>query len=191
MCGAMAVAIAGGVISAYGAYEQNEARADEYEASADVYDFNALEYDEKSRIAAKEAQLSKMQGMDTLKRGRIAVHRHETQTRLLVGAQRAAFGASGVRVDTGAPVEVQEDTARMGEADAITLRTNAAKEAFGYDMNAWRQGRESDMYTRQAGMARSSGRSARKNARRTRDNSWISILGSGLNTGASAYGATR
>jgi hypothetical protein len=54
----------------------------------------------------------------------------------VIGTQRAEFAAQGVDVGSGSAVDVQKDTAYQGEIDALTLRTNAAREAWGYTVEA-------------------------------------------------------
>ncbi len=92
------------------------------ELNAGVHDFNA---------AALE-----MQATDAVSRGRDQEDRFRTQIKGLIGSQRASFAAQGVDVGSGSAVDVQEDTARQGELDALTIRTNAAREAWGYTVES-------------------------------------------------------
>lgn len=48
-----------------------------------------------------------------------------------IGAQRAAFAANGIDVNTGSAAETQDATARMSGLDAAMIHFNAAREAFG------------------------------------------------------------
>jgi hypothetical protein len=54
----------------------------------------------------------------------------------MVGTQRAGFAAGNIDVGSGSAVDVQADTAFMGELDALQIRTNAAREAWGYSVEA-------------------------------------------------------
>lgn len=58
------------------------------------------------------------------------------QTRGLIGAQRAGYAAQGVELDEGTAKAVQTQSAGMGELDALTIRNNAAREAWGYRVGA-------------------------------------------------------
>jgi len=78
------------------------------------------------------AEAAEMQADDAIVRGKEAEARHRQVVKQLIGAQRAAFGASGVDVNQGNALDVQADTASMGELDALTIQLNAAREAWGY-----------------------------------------------------------
>lgn len=54
------------------------------------------------------------------------------KTRQTVGAIKAAQAASGVDVNTGSAVDVRSGAAETGQLNAITLRSNAARQAYGY-----------------------------------------------------------
>ena len=56
----------------------------------------------------------------------------QLRTGQVEGAQRAGFGASGVDVNSGSALRTQQDTARVGEIDATTIRQNAQRSAWGY-----------------------------------------------------------
>lgn len=46
------------------------------------------------------------------------------------GQQKASYGASGVEISTGSPVNVITDTAALGELDALTIKANASADAY-------------------------------------------------------------
>jgi hypothetical protein len=58
------------------------------------------------------------------------------QTQNLIGSQRAAMAGSGGVVDTDSNALIQQDTAQLGELDALTISNNAAREAYGYEVDA-------------------------------------------------------
>lgn len=69
------------------------------------------------------------------------------RTAQTIGAQIAGAGASGVDVNSGTPVRVQSDTARIGEMDVQTIRANAARTAWGYRTQAQNFGNEAELDT--------------------------------------------
>lgn len=79
-----------------------------------------------------QARVSEWQAQDAIERGREAENQHRLAVRRLVGAQRVSFAAQGVDVNDGSALDVQLDTVRHGTADAIRIRNNAAREAWGY-----------------------------------------------------------
>jgi hypothetical protein len=90
----------------------------------------------QKQLADYNAQVADMQAADAIVRGREAEERHRLDVRRLIGSQRAALGAGGADVNEGSAMDIQADTAAMGELDAITIRTNAAREAWGYRVQA-------------------------------------------------------
>lgn len=69
---------------------------------------------------------------DAIERGRVEEAEQRRTTRRLISAQEAGFAGKGVQVNVGTPLEVREETARLGELDALTIRNNAAREAAGF-----------------------------------------------------------
>lgn len=54
----------------------------------------------------------------------------------VVGAQRAALAAQGIRLDYGSAQDVQEETKTISELDALTIKNNALREGFGYSVES-------------------------------------------------------
>jgi hypothetical protein len=82
------------------------------------------------------AKLARMQAKDAKARGKVAVDRLRADVRSLIGAQRVGFAGQNVLVDDGSALEIQADTARLGEKDALRLKNNFAREAWGYEVEA-------------------------------------------------------
>ena len=82
------------------------------------------------------ASVAEIQAEDALLRGKIAEERYRQGVQLLIGSQRVGFAAQNVDVGVGSAVDVAADTAFIGELDALTIRNNAAREAWGYRQNA-------------------------------------------------------
>lgn len=64
------------------------------------------------------------------------------KTRNTVGAIKAAQGASGIDVNSGSAVGVQAGAAETGQLDALTIRANAARQAYGYETQGAAYGAE-------------------------------------------------
>lgn len=84
----------------------------------------------------QNATLADQQAADTIARGREAEMRQRTATKGLIGSQRAALAASGVDITSGSAADVQADSAYLGELDALMIRNNARREAYGYQVQA-------------------------------------------------------
>lgn len=84
------------------------------------------------------AQIYDWRANDAIVRGKQAETTLRLNTRRMIGSQRAAFAASGVDITSGdsTPSNVFKDTAQLSEVDALNIRANAAREAWGYKMSA-------------------------------------------------------
>ncbi len=82
------------------------------------------------QISNQNADLLDLQAQDAITRGYEAEARLRRQVAGLIGQQRAGYGNQGVDVNTGSAATVQADTRAQGEQDAMTLRNNAALEAW-------------------------------------------------------------
>lgn len=134
----------------------------------------------KSQAAFQKQQfdmnqkLADLQAQEAISRGDRAAARQETKTQQTIGAQRTALAAQGISVDTGSALDVQNDTAQLGALDALTIRNNAWREAWGYKMQASQYGLQGKL-----------GQLASENAYRN------TLVTGGLNAisgGAQAYG---
>ena len=103
---------------AYTAYQQNESG----KAEKKMHGFNA--------------GIGEAQAGDALARGRKDEHDFRVQGRGMIGTQRASLAAQGVTIDDGSALEIQADTGRQIELDALTIRNNAAREAWGFRVGA-------------------------------------------------------
>lgn len=71
------------------------------------------------------------QANDALLRGTKEETRYRRQIAAVSGQQKAEFGARNVAV-SGTALDILGDTAMIGEEDLQTIRSNAAREAWGY-----------------------------------------------------------
>lgn len=87
-------------------------------------------------LAERNAQIGESRARDAEERGVELEQRHRITTNRLAGQQRAAFAASGVDISDldATPQNVIDDTYELSELDAINIRKNAAREAWGYRM---------------------------------------------------------
>jgi len=85
-------------------------------------------------VAEYNAELQEIKADDAIVRGGEAEHRLRVSARGMIGASRAAFAASGVEVNDidSTATNVQADIKSLSEVDALTIRSNAAREAWGY-----------------------------------------------------------
>jgi len=84
--------------------------------------------EELDRASAEAKELGQERASDTLE-----------QARQLQGTQRAQLAASGVDIGSGSAAQVLEQTVDFGIQDAITVKTNAYRQAFGLEKQAVNQ----------------------------------------------------
>lgn len=88
------------------------------------------------QIATMNAELSRRRAKDALERGANEEQQKRLEVAQLKGHQLAAAAANGVDVSFGSPLDAMIDTAALGELDALTIRRNAARESYDYEVQA-------------------------------------------------------
>lgn len=111
------------------------------------------QYEYQAKVNENNQKIAEWQAQDAKDRGDIAEKQHRIKVSQLKGRQRSALAASGVVVDEGSGLDILGDTAEMGELDALTIRSNAEREAYDYEVSAMNSGA-------QAGINRASGENA-------------------------------
>jgi hypothetical protein len=109
-------------VGAYGMVKQSEAQNKQ------------AEY--QGKVAQVNADTAADQAADARERGQIQADLHREKVGRLVGKQRSIYGASGVSLSSGTPLDTVVDTAEMGEFDAQNILANAEREAYGYQTQA-------------------------------------------------------
>lgn len=114
--------LAGGAIGALGSLESGAAQK------------NAALY--QSQVSANNVQVARYQAQQAAATGEAQEEAQGLKTRAQLGAITAAQGASNVNVNEGSAVDVRSSAADLGELDALTIRSNAQKQVFGYETAA-------------------------------------------------------
>jgi hypothetical protein len=109
-------------ISVYAALQESKAQSAAYEYQAQVAQQNA-------KIAENNAAMERQAGLEEARRTRIKSLQE-------IGQQKVGMAAGGVDVATGTPLDALEDTATMGELDALMLQYDAEKRAVNYEIEA-------------------------------------------------------
>jgi hypothetical protein len=82
------------------------------------------------------ASVADLQAKDAIDRGAQEEHRFRADVAGMIGTQRVGIAAGNIDTGFGSAVDVQAETAHQGELDALRIRTNAAREAWGYKVQA-------------------------------------------------------
>ena len=116
---ALAATVAATAISAYGSMQQGKAAKAQGRYQQQVMANNQI----LAQRAAKDAR----------ERGKRAEFEQNLKTRQLIGRQQAVLAGNGVLVGQDTALDITTDTAEAGKYDALTIRSNAEREALGYE----------------------------------------------------------
>lgn len=139
---ALATAVGSTALSAYGAYEQGQ-------ASKAAAGYNA-------QLAANNAKVAQQNAAYAGAEGDVNAGNEGMKTRATVGAITANQGASGVRLDSGSSVATRESAAKVGMLNQQTIRSNAARTAYGYQTQAANATAQGQLYNYESKMANQS-----------------------------------
>jgi hypothetical protein len=81
--------------------------------------------------ADQQRQVADWQAKDAISRGKVAEDAQRHKTQQAIGNQTAQLAGQGTDLE-GSPTDILGDTAAAGELDALTVRNNAEREAYGY-----------------------------------------------------------
>lgn len=90
----------------------------------------------EQQLYGVNAEMAKAQAVDAIARGRESEQKHLRAVRQIVGASRVKAAASGVDMDSGSVAAVRRETDLVSEQDVLRIRNNAAREAWGYQVEA-------------------------------------------------------
>jgi|GEM_PF-2254878 len=108
-------ALAGTAATAYGQVQKGKAESD---------------------MANYNANVATQRSNEALQMGSIAEEQQRNKVRQVEGQQTAAMGASGAVAGSGSFGSVLDQTSQFGELDALTIRNNALKQAWGLQTQA-------------------------------------------------------
>jgi hypothetical protein len=115
---------------------------------------SATEAQFERAVALSNARVARQAAADTRVAGHEAEEAYLQRVRGLTGTQRATFAANGVE-QSGTALDVMAESAGQGAADASRIRSNAIREAWGYEV----EGQNQDA---RAAFAKYSGKAAKR-----------------------------
>lgn len=90
----------------------------------------------QSKVAKNNAVIQGRMAADAQRRGENAENQHRIKVAQLKAKQRAAMSAKGLDISSGTPSMILQDTAEMGEMDALTIRSNAERNVYAHRVGA-------------------------------------------------------
>lgn len=103
-----------------------------------------------SQIAANNAQIATQNATFAGQEGEGQAAQSQARTRATEGAILATQGAAGIDVNKGSAVDVRASEAQKGMLDAMTIRSNAARKAYGFQTEAASDRAQSELDREQA-----------------------------------------
>lgn len=104
-------------------------------------------YKYQSAIAKINQQIDKQNADYARWTGEVEAQKSGMQTRAQIGATTAIQGASGLNVGGGSATAVRESEASLGRYDQALIRSNAARQAYGFEVKAAEAGVQAKMYS--------------------------------------------
>lgn len=133
------LAIAGAGISAAGAIEQGV-------ATSNMANYNA-------QVAKNNAQIANQNAEYAINAGQAAAARQSLKSAATAGAIKTGLAASGVDVNTGSAVNVEESQREIEKLDTETVLSDAQLRAYGYRSAATSYKAQSELNTAEASQA--------------------------------------
>jgi hypothetical protein len=127
--GAIVAGVVGGGAAIYEGISANQSAQQQAEAIARQNQF-------QKELTEFNKDFAKSQASDAIKRGEEAVQVVKQRAKSIVGSQRAGLAAQGVDISSGAALKIQTDTQILSAVDAVKIRNNAWREAYGYKVQA-------------------------------------------------------
>lgn len=140
----MGATAAGGILSAFGAYGKGQA------------DSNMYTY--QSGVAQVNKQINLQNADYARKTGEVEAQASGMKTRQQLGGIVAAQSGGGLAIGKGSNQQVVDSQESIGEYDQSIIRSNAAKKAYGFDVEASKDEAQSQMDLMAAKQSRGAGR---------------------------------
>ncbi|WP_229729565.1 virion core protein, T7 gp14 family [Agaricicola taiwanensis] len=110
-----------------------------------------------AQIARNNAILAERRAQDAIVRGMDEEQQKRLHTAALRGQQLVMAAAGNVDTGYGSALDMLVDTTIQGELDALTIRTNAEREAYDARIAGMNQTAQANLYEMEAKSARTSG----------------------------------
>jgi len=108
-------------------------------------------------VARNNAMIARQNAVWTEQSGVAKETAQGMKTAATVGGIKASQGASGIDVNTGSAATVRQAAAKLGALDALTIRSNTAREAYGYEVAATSDTAQAGLLEMEAKQAKTAG----------------------------------
>lgn len=90
----------------------------------------------QQQVLLNNQQTAKQNAALSAEAGTAAANIEGMKNRAVIGATKASQAASGIDVNSGSAVDVRSSADELGQLNALTVRSNAAKQSYGYEVQA-------------------------------------------------------
>lgn len=90
----------------------------------------------QNTVDQANAGMAGVESADAIQRGNTAATSNDIQARQAIGSSRASSAAGGVEVNSGSAAATQGSIAAVSALDALTIRNNAWRTSWGYQVTA-------------------------------------------------------
>lgn len=122
---------------------------------------NAASANYNASIASMNANIEKQNATWAAQSGEEQVAQQQQKTRANVGAITAAQAANNITINSGVSgdsgLDVRSSASQLGELSALNIRSNAAKQAYGYLTGAWSDTAQANLDKANAGYSAEAG----------------------------------
>jgi hypothetical protein len=140
---ALALTALGGITSAVGSIFGGQA--------------NAAMYNYQAGIAQMNAQIAKQNAAYEGALGEVQAQQQGMKTRSVISQTRANQGAGGLDVNTGTNAAVRTSELTLGQYDQAVIRSNAARRAYGFEVEASQDVAQAGAYRSAASTSQTAG----------------------------------
>lgn len=138
-----AISLGSTLLSGFGAIQQSRAASSSAKYNAAVAANNAATATQNANFAGAEGEQNVAASL--------------AKTRAEVAATKANQGASGVDINSTSFSDVRDSEARVGKLNALNIRSQAARKAYGYQTDASTFTGQQGLYKSEAKSAKTSG----------------------------------
>lgn len=93
-------------------------------------------YDYQAKVAKKNAEIAQQNADQERQAGIEEARWQRIKTLQSIGAQQVAMAGNGIDITSGTALDTIEDTAQMGELDALMIQYNSERAAQNYEQQA-------------------------------------------------------
>ena len=114
-------------------------------------------YQYQSGMALLNKRIAEQNADYTREVGEVTAQREGMKTRAEIGTTKATQAGRGLDINVGSPADVRASEAELGEHNQAVIRSDFAKKAYGFEVEAAKETAQAGMYQTAAAQSRRAG----------------------------------